>query len=558
MQDQQILELLSREALAAAFEGHSDLAYKRSISRYRIAHVPVGDKYHSREFVKLVEELAMQLVRSCTADMLRTPMQGLGIPTDFALIWDGVSIGSRNFARNETLLMLASRGAHPTTGRPYTRLLAAPAMGLSHSGPDKTHLILKALTQLPRGGFTKRDLRASFVIGGGDGAEAKGGENARHGSTGTAELLFREVFERLPFALSHWDFFHRDEISAKWAVKKTPLAAEIFDVSTIALQLFGIGSGRHILRGVASALEDEKQRIKVKRPSETNSTRPMAYSYRVTDSLYQNYVVYHQGLAARLDMSRQGKTSQTQTHLLKAGRRLTAVDFVTFMLAYRDVSAMIMRPFAMRAQDSAIEAVEMKLACSRLLEDLEQHATALITYRKWLFVSILLTHILNADDFRSLWRALGYTPWGRRSPCLLNHTAEMLISRQFKGCGLQVALTQERLNPTEHRLLHPRCQCYTMTQPLGMPRRREVTIFRQHKDRRAVGPSGSRSTRGALGPPGGRIIRVPEWAAEIWPGTRISAAQANDDPDTNCDVEPRFSLRPRHERAPLQLQGVRT
>ena len=166
MQDQQILELLSREALAAAFEGHSDLAYKRSISRYRIAHVPVGDKYHSREFVKLVEELAMQLVRSCTADMLRTPMQGLGIPTDFALIWDGVSIGSRNFARNETLLMLASRGAHPTTGRPYTRLLAAPAMGLSHSGPDKTHLILKALTQLPRGGFTKRDLRASFVIGG--------------------------------------------------------------------------------------------------------------------------------------------------------------------------------------------------------------------------------------------------------------------------------------------------------------------------------------------------------------------------------------------------------
>ena len=60
------LRILVREALAAATQGHSDEAYIRSIARMRLASVDVGTKYHSRQFVELVEVLSTQAVRWAT------------------------------------------------------------------------------------------------------------------------------------------------------------------------------------------------------------------------------------------------------------------------------------------------------------------------------------------------------------------------------------------------------------------------------------------------------------------------------------------------------------
>lgn len=86
------------EILAHACEGHSDdEAAKRSLARLSgSSRSYVGDKYHSRQFFTLVESLTSLSLQRQDAAELSTCLPGLGVPTHF--IFDGVSLGARNFA----------------------------------------------------------------------------------------------------------------------------------------------------------------------------------------------------------------------------------------------------------------------------------------------------------------------------------------------------------------------------------------------------------------------------------------------------------------------------
>ena len=189
-------KILVRECLANAFRGGSEVDYSSAISRLQLAGVPTGTRYHGRYFAESCESLGMGLVQLCTLDVLRKPLPGLGVASDFSLVWDGVSIGAQKFARNETLLLIGARWSHANSGRPVLRLLGCPALTATHGGQAKLQLILKCLAQHPGGGISASKLRASFVVAGGDGAEARGGEDARHKSSATADLLFEHVFPR--------------------------------------------------------------------------------------------------------------------------------------------------------------------------------------------------------------------------------------------------------------------------------------------------------------------------------------------------------------------------
>ena len=66
----------------------------------------LGTKYLTSHFVENVEFLAAAAARARTADELSRPLASLGIPSDVALIFDGVSIGSSAFSRHETLYLI--------------------------------------------------------------------------------------------------------------------------------------------------------------------------------------------------------------------------------------------------------------------------------------------------------------------------------------------------------------------------------------------------------------------------------------------------------------------
>ena len=158
------LKILVREALSGASQGHSDVSYTSSVARLQLAGVDVGEKYHSHEFAELVEHLGMQAVRWGAFNALKTILPGIGIPSDFSIVFDPVSIVAKAYSRSETLVPMSCFASHPRTAELYNRLLAAPSQGASHQGVHTKEVVLGALVTDTWEGASRRRLQASLVV----------------------------------------------------------------------------------------------------------------------------------------------------------------------------------------------------------------------------------------------------------------------------------------------------------------------------------------------------------------------------------------------------------
>ena len=206
--------------------------------RMELLGLDVGDKLLSRKFVEPVELLGAIAARAEAAHKLGALSPGLGIPSDLSIIWDGVSIGARNFSRYESLYLIgvvfmewpqASRGSlAPGVSREpeqegtlelFTRscFLVGPSAGQKHTGQEQADLILSALATHPAA-LTTQVLRARLAVVGSDGAAAKGGPNSVHTSTGGSELVWGQVHPNTP-PVAEWDLFHRIDLATTKACK---------------------------------------------------------------------------------------------------------------------------------------------------------------------------------------------------------------------------------------------------------------------------------------------------------------------------------------------------
>ena len=93
------LKILVREALFCAFSGGSDISFTAALSRFMLAGVDIGTKYRTHHFIELVEQVASAMSQSLTLDGINARLPGLLIPSDFSIIFDGVSIESSARAR---------------------------------------------------------------------------------------------------------------------------------------------------------------------------------------------------------------------------------------------------------------------------------------------------------------------------------------------------------------------------------------------------------------------------------------------------------------------------
>lgn len=101
---QNIFKVLVRTAIANAFKGRPQSDFVEDISRLQLCGVDIGDKHHSRAFAIDAEALAARVTEYMLASVLNSPLTGLGIPTDFSVSFDGVSLGSAQFSRHETAM----------------------------------------------------------------------------------------------------------------------------------------------------------------------------------------------------------------------------------------------------------------------------------------------------------------------------------------------------------------------------------------------------------------------------------------------------------------------
>lgn len=135
--------ILVRTALANAAEGDSGCRYERDVARLRAHGLDVGDRFHSRHFLRECIHVAALTLQTLDAIDIHRPCEGLGIPSDLSIVMDPVSIGG-GFPRHDTVLVMCLFMISAGTSKGYVPLLDAPTLPLGgHGGREMSELALK-------------------------------------------------------------------------------------------------------------------------------------------------------------------------------------------------------------------------------------------------------------------------------------------------------------------------------------------------------------------------------------------------------------------------------
>ena len=178
-------------AISCAVEGQSGLAYEREVCRLQLAGLNVGTALHGRRFFQEVVHSSSLVLKQLEALMWDAPLKSTGVPSDFALVIDPVSLGTGFTARHDTVLMMNLNIVHSGTGCLTTPMIGAPTLGAGdHGGDGLKSLCLCTMAEHPAM-FDAATLQKRLSLIGGDGGIVRGGPHHRHKSTAAAEKLWR-------------------------------------------------------------------------------------------------------------------------------------------------------------------------------------------------------------------------------------------------------------------------------------------------------------------------------------------------------------------------------
>ena len=450
-EDDIALRNLVRLALATPVEGRSAVSFERDVLRCRLSGACMGERYASRKFVFEVAALGAMVVQQLDALDFNQELPGLGIPSDFALLADPVSMGSSVFSKHDILLItcLALVSAH--LGNIYNPMHSGHAIPLGkHKGHAMADFMIAALLNHPaRWGL--HVLRARLASFGADGGLCLGGKDHRHKSASTAERVWRLVHPDPTSPMcTTWDPFHRIDIAVWRAIRGHGIVLSIFDTAKEVDWLFGTSEGLVIFRSVARHLGTDPHPIRA-----PGGTRKVVYLTGVPGSLVGNYKLVQECLWARVAWKQAGYSSQSIAHLLDVGRRLREVKFVTVMLIMQDVLCNVVRRFALHVEKH-LEPAAFHKTQQDVLEQIAHVRVTAHRCRSLVRVAFLVRTYVTVGELSNFWDAFAHGSAVRQFPTFFRHCKDILISHHFQGCKLEVPHTTD---PSSHMLLAAHCQC---------------------------------------------------------------------------------------------------
>ena len=267
------------------------------------------------------------------------------------------------------------------------------------------------------------------------------------------------------------------------------------------------------------------------RVPDQGGTRKIVALAHTVDHLLRSLKTFQAALHARRGQGegtgRRG--TQTKAHLISVGRRLTALNFVTFLVAVRDLLQTQVTPLALKAQAVEVTPWEMDRLCQSTVDHLRQAAADLQTMGRWCFISSLMQQYLGGNSLKHMWSAVA--PLFKKAfPCLSVNLFPLMHLTVLQGCQLSVV---QHGSEYGYRTLSPKCQCPSMRSAPGR-RLAKIRIRRMSRT------------------PGGkhyyfcREYMVPEWVAYSAYGPGEWA---------HPPLGPRF-VRVRQGPLPHALQGV--
>ena len=122
--------VLTREALALAVAGQPKTNFIRVVSRLAEAGVDVGGGWHNASFCEAVEHAANAQLAQLVGLNLARPLPGLGVRSDFQIIFDGGTIGKVFRTSRDPLLLIGLLASDPNSGLVQDRTRVRHAFAL--------------------------------------------------------------------------------------------------------------------------------------------------------------------------------------------------------------------------------------------------------------------------------------------------------------------------------------------------------------------------------------------------------------------------------------------
>jgi hypothetical protein len=174
--------------------------------------VNIGDKYHTKHFIKEAEFLAARCVQHYDACDLRQKLGGLGIPSSMAILLDGIPVGGISlYGRHGNVTVICVSSVSPHTHRLHSRLVGWCVQKSGHGGAETAAAVLDTLCKEPLA-LTRSDLRSCLSCVGGDGAVVRGGADRTLPGTQAGEILWKSVYGPGPATNGDWmqdtDYLH--------------------------------------------------------------------------------------------------------------------------------------------------------------------------------------------------------------------------------------------------------------------------------------------------------------------------------------------------------------
>ena len=132
--------VLTREALALAVSGQPKTHFIRVVSRLAEAGVDVGGGWHSASFCEGVEHAANAHLAQLVGLNLARPLPGLGVRSDFQIIFDGGTIGKVFRTSRDPLLLIGLLASDPDSGLVQDRTRVRHAFALFPFGARRVAL----------------------------------------------------------------------------------------------------------------------------------------------------------------------------------------------------------------------------------------------------------------------------------------------------------------------------------------------------------------------------------------------------------------------------------
>lgn len=426
-----------RVTLANAVDGGSYMDLCNVLQRMHLAGAQVHMGATGSDYAKVVVAFASMVVSHLDADDFNGDLPGLGIPSDFGILADPVSLGVGVLARHDTVCVTCLCIASRWTGRMYTPMHSAPAMPIgSHGGDEMAALILANMGVHPAN-WGLRALRARCAVVGGDGAICAGGPEHRHQSPAVAEKFWRKLY---PNATPHlhggglspqgdiaplctiWDAFHRIDCAVWRGIRDVPMAIRVFDKSKELDYIFGQSEGVMFFRGASAAMGGGSRGLRA-----PGGTRKIGHLSGTPGAILENFKVILGGLHARVAWAQNGHRNQSLEHLLGISRALTDISFVVFGCVFADILRLGVRPFVIQVQ-GVLDPSAFKRCERRCFRYLAQVHALLPSLRGLFRVVALLRQHVPFDDLINLVSAFRWSALGRCFPTLF-HAAPNLLAQ---------------------------------------------------------------------------------------------------------------------------------